>query len=83
MNIRLNKHRNDVFREDSLLVCQHFKQASHSFNIDAKITIIETLKNQGKTLATMRRTLEDRADFWIIKLKTLTPHGFNQQLNRN
>ena len=26
MNIRLNKHRNDVFREEAIEVCQHFKQ---------------------------------------------------------
>ena len=30
MNIRLNKHRNDVFREDAINVCRHFKQSRHN-----------------------------------------------------
>ena len=83
MNIRINKHRDDVLREDAILACQHYKQTSHSFNGDATFTIIETLKDQGKELTSMRRTLEDHEDFWIKKLKTLTPFGFNEKLNRN
>ena len=83
MNFRLNKDRNDVFREDTILVCHHFKQASHDFNKHAKITIIEQLKHQNKGLAAMTATLEEREDFWIKKLNTLHPNGFNQELNRN
>ena len=83
MNIRLNKHRNDVFREDAIIVCQHFKQISHNFNEHAKITIIEQLKHQNKSLTQMRSILEEREDFWIKKLKTLHPYGFNQELNKN
>ena len=83
MNIRLNKHRNDVFREDAIIVCQHFKQISHSFNEHAKITIIEQLKHQNKILTQLRSILEEREDFWIKKLKTLHPYGFNQELNKN
>ena len=73
MNIRINKHMNDVLREDTINVCQHFKQPSHNFNRDAKITIIEELKKKDKSLKEMRKILEDREDFWIIKLKTLHP----------
>ena len=83
MNIRVNKHRNDVFREDAIQVCQHFKQPGHNFNRDAKITIIEELKNKGRSLKTMRKILEQREDFWIKKLKTLHPDGFNMELNNN
>lgn len=83
MNIRINKHRDDVTREDAIQVCQHFNQTSHNFEDHARFTIIETLKDQNKDLVTKRRTLEDREDFWIKKLKTLTPNGFNQTLNRN
>ena len=28
-----------------------------------------------------RRTLEDHEDFWILRLKTLKPHGLNDKLN--
>ena len=83
MNIRCNKHRNDVLREESIVVCQHFKQISHTFNTHAKITIIEQLKDQSKSLLAMRSILEEREDFWIKRLKTLQPNGFNQELNRN
>ena len=83
MNIRINKHRDNVTRVDAIQVCQHFNQTSHNFQHHARFTIIETLKDQGKDSATMRNTLEDREDFWIDKLKTLKPNGFNQTLNRN
>ena len=81
MNIRLNNHRNDVFRAEAIQVCQHFQKASHNFNRDARITIIEELKNQHKSLIQMRNTLEEREDFWIKRLKTLYPDGFNMELN--
>ena len=83
MNIRINKHRNDVFREDAINVCKHFKQPTHDFNKHAKFTIIEELKKQDKSLAQMRKTLEEREDFWIKRLKTLHPNGFNMELNNN
>ena len=83
MNIRLNKHRNDVFREDAIHVCKHFKQPGHDFNKHAKITIIEELKKKDRSLRTMRKILEQREDFWILKLKTLQPDGFNMELNDN
>ena len=83
MNIRLNKHRNDVFRDDAIQVCKHFKQPNHDFNKDCKITIIEELKKKDKSLKQMRRILEERENFWIIRLKTLHPHGFNMELNNN
>ena len=83
MNIRLNKHRNDVFREDAIQVCKHFKEPGHEFNKHAKITIIEELKKKDRSLKTMRKILEQREDFWILKLKTLQPDGFNMELNDN
>ena len=83
MNIRVNKHRNDVLRTDAIPVCRHFSQCNHSFIDHARFTIIEQLEDQGKSLATLRKILEEREDFWIQRLQTLTPNGFNQSLNRN
>ena len=84
MNIRMNKHRNDVNREDAINVCKHFKQVNHNFNKDAKFTIIEQLRqHQDKGLTQMRSILEEREDFWIKRLKTLHPQGFNKELNKN
>ena len=81
MNIRINKHRNDVFRVDGLDVCQHFQENGHNFNKHAKFTIIEELKNQNKPISVMRKLLEQREDAWIIKLRTLQPDRFNKELN--
>ena len=81
MNIRLNKHRNDVRRTDAIDVCKHFNQATHNFNKNAKITIIEQIKNQNKDPQLIRKILEKREDFWIKELKTLHPYGFNKELN--
>ena len=81
MNIRINKHRNDVFRTDAINVCKHFREPGHKFNLHAKFTIIEQLKNQEKPVEHMRQTLEGREDFWIKKLQTLHPNGFNKELN--
>ena len=82
MNIRINNHRKDVLKEDSISVCRHFNETRCTFKDNAKITIIEMLKQQDKRLTQMRRVLEDREDFWIKTLKTLTPNGFNECLNR-
>ena len=68
MNIRINKHRNDVPRTDSLDVCKHFQKTGHDFEKHAKFTIIEELKDKNKSLLTMRKLLEERENAWIIKL---------------
>ena len=44
---------------------------------DANFTLIERLNNTKL----LRFRLKKREDFWIYKLKTLKPHGFNAQVN--
>ena len=83
MNVRTNKHRSDVLSPDGLHVCKHFNHPAHDFNRDAKITIIEELKNKNLPVLEMRKILEGREDFWIKRLKTLHPDGFNMELNNN
>ena len=68
MNIRLNKHRNDVFREDAIQVCKHFKQPGHDFNKHAKNYNYRRtekegsiLKNHEENLRTTRRLLDTKA----------------------
>ena len=34
-----------------------------------------------KSQEQISRIILQRENFWIVKLKTLTPHGFNQELN--
>ena len=81
-NIRLNNHRKDVQNlQVTLSVSQHFHEANHSFNRDAKFTQIEQIKNNSMSQKDMCRTLEDHEDLWILKLGTLRPNGLNDKLN--
>ena len=43
--------------------------------------IIEEVTKKNMTKEQMRTTLLKREDFWILKLGTLEPHGFNDRLN--
>ena len=81
-NIRLNNHRHGANHptEDTIPAAKHFS-VNHEFNRDAKFTIIEQIKDNSKTQEEKRSILLRRENFWIIKLKTLTPLGLNQELN--
>ena len=81
-NIRLNSHRHGANNptEDTIPAQKHFS-VNHNFNNDAQFTIIEQIKDQSKSPEEKRALLLQRENFWITKLKTLTPHGFNQELN--
>ena len=81
-NLRINNHRSDSRKEDSITVDQHFSTNGHNFEKHAKITLIEKVENTSHmTPQEVTNTLERREDFWILKLNTLKPDGFNQELN--
>ena len=83
-NIRLNNHRINAYKptNDSIPACKHFHGDGHDFNRDAKFTIIERIGDTNqKSQEQISRIILQRENFWIVKLKTLTPHGFNQELN--
>ena len=80
-NKRVNKHRNDVHRPDALAIDRHFTDGNHDFNRDFRIIVIEEITNKHLTKEQTRNTLLHREDFWINKLKTLEPAGFNDKLN--
>ena len=81
-NIRLNNHRHGANNptEDTIPAAKHFS-INHVFNRDAKFTIIEQIKDNSKTKEEKRSILLRRENFWIDKMKTLTPLGLNQELN--
>ena len=81
MNIRINNHRNDVFKEDAISAIKHFSTADHNFNRDAKFTVIEQIKDPSKEKLQLREILKNREDFWMLKLQTLHPKGLNDQFN--
>ena len=80
-NMRTNNHRADSSKENSIAVDKHFGQQGHDFTKHARITLIEQIKDPNKSKEEITYILEKRENFWIIKLDTLCPNGFNQSLN--
>ena len=80
-NICLNNHRKmDPNAKDpnALPADKHFTLPGHDFNKNAKFTLIEKLTNTNKVATeTLKERLKNRENFWIIKLRTLTPNGLN------
>ena len=81
MNKRVNKHRNDVKRPDGISIDKHFDDPEHDFNRDFRVIVIEEITKKDLTDEQMRNLLLRREDFWICKLGTLHPEGFNDKLN--
>ena len=81
-NIRLNNHRKDIKKPNAIEACKHFNNNEHTFSKHGKFIIIEQLRNINTTpTETLKLRLKERENFWIKKLKTLTPYGLNQELN--
>ena len=80
-NKRINKHRNDAKRTDSISIDKHFLEPGHDFDRDFKLIVIEEISQRNMTKEQTRHLLLKREDFWILKLGTLEPHGFNDRLN--
>ena len=77
---RINKHRNDSKKEGTIDIDQHFREPNHSFD-DFRMIVIEEITDRNMTKEQIRHTLLKREDFWILKLQTLEPQGFNDRLN--
>ena len=81
INGRINKHRNDAKKTDSIGIDKHFLEPGHVFDRDFKLIVIEEIAQRNMTKEQIRHTLLKREDFWISKLGTLEPQGFNDRLN--
>ena len=60
---------------------KHFNEPGHNFNRDFRVVIIEEVTKKDLTSEKIRNLLLHREDFWIRKLGTLHPEGFNDKLN--
>ena len=80
-NKRINKHRNDAKRADSIGIDKHFLEPGHNFDRDFRMIVIEEISSRNMTKEQTRQTLLRREDFWIKQLETLEPNGFNDRLN--
>ena len=81
-NLRINTHRDNVKRPNGIAFDKHFLQPGHNFNEHARFTLIEQLKISKSPLEN-RKLLENREDYWMLRLKTLSPWGLNDHLNDN
>ena len=64
-NRRINKHRNDAKKGDSIPVDKHFLEPGHSFDRGFKLITIEEIRNRLMTKEQIPHTLLKREDFWI------------------
>ena len=81
-HLRINTHRHDVHDPKGGAFDHHFALPGHNFNEHARFTLIEQVKNPGNK-AENRRLLESREDYWMSRLRTVTPQGMNDRLNSN
>ena len=79
-NERLYNHRKDAKKTKSIPYDEHFLKSGHDFSKHARFIIIETLTKLVNTEID-RKTLEQREDYWVSRLKTHTPNGFNARWN--
>ena len=80
-NLRLNNHRKDTKKPNSILACKHFQEKGHNFNKHAKFIIIDKLVNLHGSKEALRELLVIE-NFCIQKLKALVPFGLNQELSK-
>ena len=80
--VRVNNHRKDIKKTNAIETCKHLNNSEHTFSKHGTFIVIEQLRNINTTpTKTLKLRLKERENFWIKKLKTLTPYGLNQELN--
>ena len=62
-NIKLNNHRQDVTRMDSLSASNHFNIEGHNFNIHAKFILTEQVNQSNLDKLTLQKRLKIRENF--------------------
>ena len=81
-HLRINTHRSDVTEPKGGAFDHHFALPGHNFNEHVRFTLIKQVgDHRHNTKLQNRRLLEAREDYWMTRLKTIKPHGFNDGLN--
>ena len=81
VNLRMNTHRHDVHSPSGGAFDKHFATPGHSYNKNARFILIEQINTTRLSKLEVRALLEKREDFWMARMKTITPDGFNDHLN--
>ena len=69
-------------KSKQLEACENFNNNKYTLSKYGKFIIIEQLRNINTTFTkTIKLRLKERENFWIKKLKTVTPYGLSQELN--
>ena len=81
-SIRLTNHRKDIKNPNAIEACKHFENWNHVFHKHGKFMLTEQLSNiKNTSTEILKLRLKDIENYWIKKLKSLTPFGLNQELN--
>ena len=78
---RLYGHRSDSKKADAIDFDLHFQLPNHDFTEHARFTLIEQMNTALPKGQTNTQRLENREDFWMLRLKTIKPKGLNVGLN--
>ena len=76
VNLRINTHRNDVWRTDGPACDKHFQMSGHNLNTHAKFTIIEEVYNKSLSRLKIRSLLEHREEFLDFEIVNSFPASF-------
>ena len=80
--IKLHNHRKDIKNPNSIEPCKYFKSRNHVSYRHGKLMLIEQLNNiKNTSTEVLKQRLKDRVNYWLKRIKTLTPFSLNQKLN--
>ena len=80
--IRLNNHRKDIKNPNAIKACKHLNNWNNVFHKHRKFILIEQLNNiKNTSTEVLKQRLKDRKNYWIKRIKTVTPFGLNHELN--
>ena len=63
LNLRINNHRKDFLKLNTIRVDRHFLQSDHDFNTDSKFTVIQQLQNTKLSKESVTELLKKRENF--------------------
>ena len=81
-SLRLNNHRKDTKKPNSVLAFKYFQEQGINFNKHAELIITDKLVSLHGSKKTLREMLVVKESFWLQKLRTLVPFRLNQDLGK-
>ena len=79
--VRLNNHRKDVWKPDTIPTSRHFSGKNHNFNTHTKFILTEQIRHIDIDKEKNKERLKQRENFWILTSEISTSKDLNQELN--